>query len=64
MTDQHMEASYDVVEKIPKQKNDLGIEISEESADRLEVECGHCGKLFRIRSLAAHIMVAHPSQSK
>jgi hypothetical protein len=37
----------------------LGIDVSEESMDKLEVECGHCGRLIRIRSLAVHILSTH-----
>lgn len=63
MTEQHLEAKYELDGKTPVKdlfKDDvLGIDISEESADKLEVECGHCGKLIRIRSLADHILVAH-----
>ena len=62
MTEQHLESKYDSTKDFLKQSTDeeiRGIDISEEAADKLEVECGHCGKLIRIRSLADHILVAH-----
>jgi hypothetical protein len=40
----------------------LGLDISEENMDRLEVECGYCGKLICIRSLAAHIIAVHANK--
>ncbi|MFY9301204.1 MAG: hypothetical protein WAO91_08455 [Candidatus Nitrosotenuis sp.] len=36
-----------------------GLDISEESMDRLEVGCGYCGRPIRIRSLADHILAIH-----
>ncbi|GEM_PF-4937278 len=63
MTDQHLEAEYDVTKDTPVldifREDVLGVDISEEAADKLEVECGHCGKLIRIRSLADHILISH-----
>jgi hypothetical protein len=63
MNEQHLEAEYDAIKEASVKnlfkEEDLGVDISEEAADKLEVECGHCGKLIRIRSLADHILVAH-----
>jgi len=62
MTGQHLESKHSATEDIFKQNSEqeiVGLDISEEAADKLEVECGHCGKLIRIRSLADHIMAAH-----
>jgi hypothetical protein len=43
------------------QSNPLGLEISEEAAERLEVACGFCDRKIRIRSLEAHVRIAHLS---
>ena len=41
------------------QSNPIGLEISEESAEKLEVECGFCDRKIRIRSLADHVRIEH-----
>lgn len=37
-------------------------DVTEEQAEKFEVECGFCSKLIAIRSLEAHIMVFHAKE--
>lgn len=39
--------------------NPLGLEISEEAAEKLEVVCGFCDRKIRIRSLGEHVRMQH-----
>jgi len=39
--------------------NPIGLEISEDAAEKLEVECGFCDKRIKIRSLEAHVRSEH-----
>lgn len=41
------------------QSNPLGLEISEETAEKLEVICGFCERKIRIRSLEEHVRIEH-----
>jgi hypothetical protein len=41
------------------QSNPLGLEISEEAAEKLEVVCGCCDRKIRIRSLGEHVRREH-----
>lgn len=41
------------------QSNPIGLEISEEEAEKLEVTCGYCDKKIRIRSLDEHVRIEH-----
>lgn len=41
------------------QSNPIGLEISEETAERLEVLCGFCDRKIRIRSLSDHVFFEH-----
>jgi hypothetical protein len=62
MTGQHLESKHNATKDVFKHDSEeeiIGLDISEEAADKLEVECGYCGKLIRIRSLADHILVSH-----
>jgi len=45
------------------QSNPLGLEISEEAAEKLEVVCGFCDRKIRIRSLESHIRTEHRQAS-
>lgn len=52
--------------KMALQYDDLQImasrDISEEEAERFEVECGFCSKIIAVRSLEAHIMALHSQE--
>ena len=39
-------------------------DITEEQAERFEVECGFCARLIAVRSLEAHIMASHAKEYK
>jgi hypothetical protein len=41
------------------QSNQIGLEIPEEEAEKLEVACGFCERRIRIRSLANHVRLEH-----
>lgn len=41
------------------ESNPIGLEISEEMAERLEVFCGFCDRKIAIRSLAEHVRIEH-----
>ncbi|MFM8659011.1 MAG: hypothetical protein ACKOCQ_03645 [Candidatus Nitrosotenuis sp.] len=39
-------------------------DVSEDQAERFEVECGFCAKPIAVRSLEAHIMAFHAKEYK
>lgn len=39
-------------------------DVTEEQAEKFEVECGFCAKLIAVRSLEAHIMAFHAKEYK
>ena len=53
MNDQRLGLQHSGQEDMP------GYDITEETFDKLEVECGFCGKLVRMRSLTAHVGSVH-----
>ena len=53
MKDQRLDLQHSSRDSVP------GYDITEEAFDKLEVECGFCGKLVRMRSLTAHVGLAH-----
>lgn len=53
MKDQRLDLQHSGHDDVP------GCDITEEAFDKLEVECGFCGKLVRMRSLTAHVGAIH-----
>ena len=53
MKDQRLDLQHTGQKSVP------GHDITEETFDILEVECGFCGKLVRMRSLTAHVGLVH-----
>jgi len=41
------------------QSNPVGLEMTEEEAEKLEITCGFCDRKIRIRSLEAHVRSEH-----